>query len=344
MNRDRVAISPGATDRRTVDSIVRRALRRGFTIFIGPEAAVPGAPAGIEVWRQEADLFSPPPGKELRPVPIVAVGDAGELERAQSVGQASGAVAIRWTSERVVPLENLLAAAHGRFAVWVIVERLRDVPGTLAALERGADRIVVAVDSLEQLDELESALEDLGSFTIPWELVQVRRVAPAGVGDRVIVDTTSLLRPAEGLLVGSAAAFLVHVASEAEGSRFTRPRPFRVNAGAAHSYTLLADGSTRYLAELAPGDPVLITEPNGRPRAVRVGRIKIERRPMTVIEIDHAGRSRTLFAQEAETVRLSGEHSRIPVTELAAGARVYGAPLAPARHMGTAVEETIDER
>lgn len=33
-------------------------------------------------------------------------------------------------------------------------------------------------------------------------------------------------------------------------------RPFRINAGPVHSYTLLADGSTKYLAELEAGDQV----------------------------------------------------------------------------------------
>lgn len=33
-------------------------------------------------------------------------------------------------------------------------------------------------------------------------------------------------------------------------------RPFRVNAGPVHSYALLADGSTKYLSELAAGDQV----------------------------------------------------------------------------------------
>ncbi len=160
----------------------------------------------------------------------------------------------------------------------------------------------------------------------------------------MIVDTTSMLRPGEGLLVGSAAALLVHVASEAVGSRFTRPRPFRVNAGAAHLYTLLADGTTRYLSELVAGDAVLIAEPLGGIRSARVGRIKIERRPLTMVEVERGPRTYTAFLQEAETVRLSGEDSPIPTTQLADGMKVFGAAFPAARHLGGVVEETIDER
>ncbi|MCI4354845.1 MAG: 3-dehydroquinate synthase II, partial [Thermoplasmata archaeon] len=128
------------------------------------------------------------------------------------------------------------------------------------------------------------------------------------------------------------------------GSRFTRPRPFRVNAGAAHSYTLLADGTTRYLSELVAGDAVLVAEPSGTPRSVRVGRIKIERRPMVLIEVERGGRRYTAFLQEAETVRLSAETERIPTTHLTAGQRIFGAAFPPARHLGGVVEETIEER
>jgi 3-dehydroquinate synthase II len=169
-------------------------------------------------------------------------------------------------------------------------------------------------------------------------------VHPVGLGDRVLVDTTSVLRPEEGLLVGSTAALLFHVASEAVGSRFSRPRPFRVNAGAAHSYVLMADGTTRYLVELAPGEAVLATVPRGPSRSVRVGRIKIERRPMTMLSVDDRGQSRTIFLQEAETVRVTTDQGRLAVTGLAPGPALEAVRLPTARHLGTVVEETIEER
>ena len=179
---------------------------------------------------------------------------------------------------------------------------------------------------------------------MPWEKIPIRRVVPAGTGDRVIVDTTSLLKPEEGILVGSSAALLFHVASEAVGSRYTRPRPFRVNAGAAHSYTLLANGDTRYLSELTPGDSILACTPNGGSRTVRVGRLKIERRPLVQVEGERDRRHFTVFLQEAETVRLSTESGPVAITDLQPGTLVWGAGLAAARHLGRAVEETIEER
>jgi 3-dehydroquinate synthase II len=169
-------------------------------------------------------------------------------------------------------------------------------------------------------------------------------VVPGGLGDRVIVDTTSLLAPEEGILVGSAASFLFLVASEAVGSTYTRPRPFRVNAGAAHSYTLLADGTTRYLSELEAGDPVLIVHADGHTRRVRVGRLKIERRPLVMVQAGVDGLRPTVFLQEAETVRLRSPSGAVATTDLVVGTRILGHSLPAARHLGTVVDETIQER
>lgn len=344
MTRDRLVIYPTSPDAAVRHEVVQRALRRGFTRFVVADASEAPRSAAVEVRLATPTAIRPLQPPDTPEIPIVPVTSPADLESAMGIGRSRGAVAAAWSSERVIPLENLLADGRGHYQIWVVVDRLRDLPAMLGALEHGADRVVVHVSTPADFDSIESGLDAVGGGAIAWELLTVRRIAPAGTGDRVIVDTTSMLHPLEGMLVGSAAALLVHVVSEAVGSRYTRPRPFRVNAGAAHSYTLLADGATRYLSELVPGDAVLATEPNGASRSVRVGRIKIERRPMVMIELEREGRRPTIFLQEAETVRLSGEREPIPTTQLEAGARIYAAPFPPARHLGGVVEETIDER
>ncbi len=341
MSRERVVISPVAASADTRRETLAYATRRGFRRFLLRELSeAPSAPGVTVLGRTETEVSF----EDGRPRPLLRVESPADLAKAAAAGREHGGVVLAWSHERVIPLENLIAEAHGRFPVWVVVDRLRDLPAMLGALEHGADTVVAEVRDVADLDEVEAALDTVGARAIPWELVEVTRASPAGLGDRVIVDTTSLLRPREGLLVGSSAAFLFHVASEAVGSRFTRPRPFRINAGAPHSYTLLADGTTRYLSELVAGDAVLVAEPAGRVRAVRVGRLKIERRPLLLVEAAPRGRAFTVFLQEAETVRLSGEHDAIPSTQVARGTRVYGAAFPPARHMGGVVEESIEER
>jgi 3-dehydroquinate synthase II len=95
---------------------------------------------------------------------------------------------------------------------------------------------------------------------------------------------------------------------------------------------------------LTPGDSILVTVPDGQVRSARVGRIKIERRPLVVVTSDDVGGPRTVFLQEAETVRLSTTAGRRATTEVSAGETALGVRLPAARHLGRAVEETIEER
>ncbi|HLM91170.1 MAG TPA: 3-dehydroquinate synthase II [Thermoplasmata archaeon] len=343
MSRDRVAIRPRPSTPQGLPPILDRAHQRGFHRFVLVAGdAGPTLGPDTVVIRERAG-FLEPTGRQA-PIPIARVDSEAGLAQALEGAPSGGVLAIEWTADRVIPLENAVAARGQRFALWVVARSPAEVPGALGALEHGADLVIVDVGSPEEVDQLESLVEGPLPSLLKWSTAPLLSVGPAGLGDRVIVDTTSLLRPDEGLLVGSAAAFLFHVASEATGSKFSRPRPFRVNAGSAHSYVLLADGSTRYLAELASGDAVLIATPDGSIRSVRVGRIKVERRPMVLVRADDQGTVRTIFLQEAESVRLTTAGGPTPTTELKAGQSARGVRLPAARHLGHPVDETIEER
>jgi 3-dehydroquinate synthase II len=278
------------------------------------------------------------------PIPRRTIDSPEQLESILAAPGTTGTLAVRWEGERVIPLETFLSRRPPGVELWVETARLSEVPGLLGALEHGADLVVVDVGTPGELDRLESALDAEARPPVVWGDAAVTSIRSAGLGDRVIVDTTSLLAPTEGLAVGSSASTLFHVLSEAVGSRYTKPRPFRVSAGAPHSYVLMADGSTRYLSELESGEELLAIDVSGRSRGVRVGRLKIERRPLTRIEVSIADRLTTVFVQEAETVRVSASDGPRPVTEISEGDHLRVLALPPARHLGHAVEESIEER
>lgn len=338
---ERVAIAPEAAEASDVRAIITRARQRGFRCFVARRDVADPGPE-LELIVRDDDGLHPVPGGPA--VPLRTVRDPEELDRAIAATPSGGLLVVDWQGDRVIPLEAAVAGRGQRFRLWTLARGPSEVPAALGALEHGADRVIVTVRDAGEVDALERVLDAPAPRALAWVTVPVIDVHPAGVGDRVIVDTTSLLGPDEGLLVGSAAGFLFHVASEAVGSTFSRPRPFRVNAGAPHSYVLLADGTTRYLSELEANDRVLAVRPTGPARSVRVGRLKLERRPLVVVRADDAGTARTVFLQEAETVRLSSEQGRVATTELGPGARVRGVRLPPARHLGAAVEETVEER
>jgi 3-dehydroquinate synthase II len=345
VSRARVVVVPAGASEAERDQVVGRAAARGFpwASSSGPDGVGPEPGGTLFVRTPDGITRHRPDGSEAR-VTLATVGSPTELAAALHGASTRDAVLIRWTGDRVIPLESAVAAERGRAEIWVITDRISDVPAALGALERGADLVFVEVRHATQVDELERFVEALGDVGPPLVAARIVAVEPAGLGDRVLVDFTSILTREEGILVGSAASFLFHVASEAEGSAFSRPRSFRVNAGAAHSYSLLADGSTRYLAELEAGDRVWVGDASGRSRSVRVGRVKVERRPLVMIRATALDRTPTLFAQEAETVRLSTASGRIAVTSLRAGVDVLGRSLPPGRHLGAVVDETVDER
>lgn len=345
MNRSRVIVAPVAGADASNAELLARAHAMGYRRFAVPPRLVARVPSDAEAVELSEHELRLPSDSPHRAVPIHSAATAGDLERILHDAAADdGPVAVRWTRDRVIPLENALATVARRRAVWVFAQSPPEVSAALGALERGADAVVVPVTTPADLARIEGFLA--GSDAAPGPLVEVTigRVEPVGLGDRVLVDTTSLLERDEGLLVGSAAAFQFLVASEAEGSAHTRPRPFRVNAGAPHLYTPLGNGETRYLSELAPGDALPIVRRDGSARPVRVGRLKIERRPLVMIEADVDGRARTVFLQEAETVRLLSREGARPVTDLGAGTIVLGVRMVEARHVGIPVDERIEER
>lgn len=322
------------------EDTISYAIRRGFVKLVVRGPKVRRARSATQFVRERDNGLSAPGGVRLLQFVVRKPSDLEECAKHLLSGDA---VAVSFEGESVIPLENLIAMRKGKGTLYVVARGPGSVPGMLGALEHGSDAVIVSARTPADIDELERLVEK-PALSLNWRKVEVTRIHSGGIGDRVIVDTTSMLGEREGMLVGSSGAFLLHVISEVKGSRYTRPRPFRVNAGALHSYTLLADGETRYLSELEPGDRVVVAGRGSHARSVRVGRLKIERRPLTMIEVKSWAERYTLFAQEAETVRVSGMKGPVPVTEVRAGDRLWGVSLPSARHFGKVVEETIIER
>jgi 3-dehydroquinate synthase II len=171
------------------------------------------------------------------------------------------------------------------------------------------------------------------------------------MADRVCIDTTSLFRPGEGLLLGSTARSFALVHAETLQSEFIATRPFRVNAGAVHSYLFTqggvdASGTTRYLSELAAGQSVQAIHPDGAHRILGIGRVKVERRPHLLVRWrTEDGTAGNATLQNAETIRLvSPDGTAIAVTELRPGAHILVHNESAARHTGLAIDGDVEER
>ncbi len=243
-----------------------------------------------------------------------------------------------WT---IIPLENLVARGA---AVVVSVSGLDEARTAAGILEKGVERILLEMQEPHLLQE---ALACLKATTrrVQLQTAAVCRIEPVGMGDRVCVDTCTCMAPGQGMLVGnsSQALFLIH--AESLENPYVAARPFRVNAGPVHAYTRVAGGRTRYLAELRAGDPVLLVDHTGHVTEAVVGRLKIERRPLLMVEAEVEGRRISTIVQNAETIRFtSADGKAVSVVELETGSQVLVALETGGRHFGHAIDEKITEK
>ena len=75
------------------------------------------------------------------------------------------------------------------------------------------------------------------------------------------------------------------------------------------------------------------------------GRVKVERRPLRMVEALVAGRPISTILQNAETFRLTRPDGQpVGVVELREGTEVLVFVEQAGRHFGMKIEETIDER
>jgi 3-dehydroquinate synthase II len=108
---------------------------------------------------------------------------------------------------------------------------------------------------------------------------------------------------------------------------------------------MVPGNKTRYLSELVAGDEVLIVNTKGETRTAYVGRSKIERRPLILLEAEYEGQTIRTLLQNAETIRIVDENDEpLSVADVKPGDRVKVYIETSARHFGIAIDETIIEQ
>jgi len=264
---------------------------------------------------------------------------------AVELGKSCDYLIVVGTDWKVIPLENLIAGLQ-KLDVEIIagIQNAEEAKLALETLEHGSDGVFLDTDNFSEIKKVAAVRDRSGMEKIPLARAKVTKVKPVGMGDRVCVDTASLMVLGEGMLIGSQSNGLFLVHSESEESPYVAARPFRVNAGAVHAYIRVGE-KTRYLSELACGDEVLIIDSEGETRPAVVGRVKIERRPLMLVEAEVEGTKIKTLLQNAETIKLVGADGKpMPVTALKEGDEVLVYFEAAARHFGIKIEETIIEK
>lgn len=277
---------------------------------------------------------------------FVEVTDATSLETACDVARADRWSVLSFRDPTKIPLEIVLAATDKTDGgVITEVADVEEANTVLRVLEQGADGVMMAPTAVGDATRLKAASEAKSDDVELVEL-EVRQTRRVGMGERACVDTCTHFRADEGILVGSYSHGMMLGCSETHPLPYMPTRPFRVNAGALHSYTLSGNGRTNYLNELCSGSDVLAVDSKGQARRVTVGRVKIESRPLLSIDaIAPSGQDVNLIVQEDWHVRVLGPHEAVlNVTELTPGTRILGCLPSEQRHVGYPIDEFCIEQ
>ena len=273
-------------------------------------------------------------------MPSLSMASKADEERVRDALLA-GRKAVLAKGWEIIPVENLLAQCPE-----VIAEAASLDEAVLASgiLQRGVQGIVVLPEAVGQIKDIVAACKSCREHEL-LEVAEIVRIEPVGLGHRVCVDTLSMLKRGQGMLVGNSSAFTFLVHAETEHNEYVASRPFRVNAGAVHAYVRLPGDRTTYLSEIAAGTEMLVVDSEGRTHVATAGRVKVEVRPMLLIEAKAGGKTGTIFLQNAETIRLTApDGTPVSVVTLKPGDKVLCRLDEAGRHFGMRIREDIQEK
>jgi 3-dehydroquinate synthase II len=107
----------------------------------------------------------------------------------------------------------------------------------------------------------------------------------------------------------------------------------------------MANGQTKYLSEVKSGNQVLVVNFEGTSYPAIVGRAKIEKRPLVLLEAEESGQIVSTILQNAETIRLTAPSGKaVSLVDLKEGSEVLVHREGSGRHFGVQIDETIIER
>ena len=310
----------------------------------------------MQIWSQSSDEKLPNSDVVSRfwdgfseDVSEVQIDDPSDQEEALSLIGLVPWLLVRCSDWTMVPLENLVAASRGTSTrIAAAIDEEVELNGAAFALGGGVDAILVPGHLVDDAVTILGGRWDRGETQDDGAIIEEARILSiegAGVGERVCVDLTRRISDGQGMAVGSISGNLCLVHGETIQSDYVPTRPFRVNAGAIHSYALMADGKTKYLSELTSGDEVAILSSSGSKEKATVGRLKVETRPLLLIRFEVPGAEGQIVVQQAETVRLiSPSEEAISVTQAKEGDKISILTDNRARHVGFALPAEVKEK
>ncbi|MGC8581101.1 MAG: 3-dehydroquinate synthase II [Thermoplasmata archaeon] len=313
-------------DKITLESLIRE----GYTQFITPQTIEENG--AILYLKKKDGLYL----KGILVGKFKEVKDHKDVERLLNEDPGLFYV-VKFYNIKALAAEDILAnIKNGKIIPYA--ENVDEIELYFNVLEKGFENVVIDYEKIKNIPQKRFV------SNTPIEYATVKDIIWIGKGERVCIDFVSSLYQGEGCLIGSFSRQMYLVGPEITSTNFSPARPFRVNAGAVHSYCLLPNGKTKYLSDLKAGDSVAVCDTKGNIRSETVGRIKREFRPLILIKTEGKESEGSIVLQNAESVYLYNKRKeRLHINELKIGDEILTAYFHPARHTGIAIDEAILE-
>lgn len=298
------------------------------------------------VMAEEPKLLQKLQDTGFKAVLLAKVYDGASMEQAKLESVNFAYCIIELKDKTNIPLELLIASLQSTNTVIMkVISSLNDAKIALAIMEVGCDGVVLRTEDMEQISKLNGLMLEQEKGKMEIVNVKVIRVEHVGRGNRICVDTTAVLHQNEGMIIGSTSRGGLLISSETHYLPYMDLRPFRVNAGALHSYTWSVDNTTKYLSDLKVGSTVLAVDTNGNTREVCVGRIKMEERPMLLIGAEYKGVKINSIVQDDWHIRLFGKDGKVVnSSDIKPGDELLGYLCEGGRHVGIKINEALEEQ
>ncbi|ETT65441.1 3-dehydroquinate synthase [Paenibacillus sp. FSL R7-277] len=277
---------------------------------------------------------------------IQQIGNQEEMDSAWQAGMKHDFLIAEFKDVTNIPLELLIARLQQTDTkILKAVDSAQDAEIAFGVMEVGCHGVVLETKEAAELVKMNELLgkQEQGKLNLVKGVV--RSIEHIGMGYRACVDTTSLMTQIEGMIIGSTSRGGLLVSSETHYLPYMELRPFRVNAGAIHSYIWTPQGMTEYLANLKAGSRVLCVDVEGNTREVSVGRVKTEMRPLIKIEVDAGNEVINTIVQDDWHIRILGFNGEpYNASTLKPGDELAAYICSGGRHVGIKIDEHFEEK
>jgi len=276
----------------------------------------------------------------------LCIDNQEELEQAWQIASRYDCLVVDFDLPTNIPLELLIARLQDTETALIKRERSFEAMKTaFGVLEKGSDGVMLCTNELDEVAQASHYLARTRRTKIELQTLVVEEVRHIGMGVRGCIDTCDLMTQDEGMIVGSTSGGGIFVCSETHYLPYMNLRPFRVNAGAVHSYVWTGADTTEYITELRAGSKVLCVNTEGESREIVVGRAKIEVRPLLLIKGKAADQEINVIVQDDWHIRIMGADAKPKnATSIRPGDELLAYLDSPGRHVGLKVDETIIEQ